>query len=297
MDYKKYFCPVCNENFNDNDDVVVCPDCGTPLVKDEQEAKSFCPNQDGCPTQIQAKLVHFLSRKAMNILAGDATVDQLYNKALVWNVADFYELTKEHLLTLDGWKEKSAERFLKSIKESQKVPFERVLFSLGIRYVGETTAKSIAQHFGNIDAIASASVEDLLNVEDVGQVIAESVKNFFESSSNLDMIDRLKAAGLRFESDKPKEKASSVLEGTTIVISGNFSISRDAMKELIVSHGGKNSGSVSKKTTYLLAGEKAGPEKLKKAEALGVRIINENDFRTMIGDDKAESEAVELTLF
>ena len=275
----------------------ICPDCGTALVRDEQEAKSFCPNQDGCPTQIKAKLVHFLSRKAMNILAGDATVDQLYNKALVWNVADFYELTKEHLLTLDGWKEKSAERFLKSIQESRKVPFERVLFSLGIRYVGETTAKSIAQHFGNIDAIASASVEDLLNVEDVGQVIAESVKNFFESSSNLDMIDRLKAAGLRFESDKPKEKASSVLEGTTIVISGNFSISRDAMKELIVSHGGKNSGSVSKKTTYLLAGEKAGPEKLKKAEALGVRIINENDFRTMIGEDKAESEAVELTLF
>ncbi len=274
-----------------------CPDCGTILIKDENEAKSFCPNQDGCPTQIKAKLVHFLGRKAMNIIAGDATVDQLYGKALVWNIADFYELTKEHLLTLDGWKEKSADRFLKSIAESTRVPFERVLFALGIRYVGETTAKSIARHFGNIDAIASASIEELLNVEDVGDVIAESIRQYFDNNSNLDIIDRLKAAGLQFESEKPKEKVSSALEGKTVVISGNFSISRDAMKELITAHGGKNSGSVSGKTTYLLAGEKAGPEKLKKAGSLGVEVISENEFMEMIGAGTAADEPQELTLF
>ena len=274
-----------------------CPDCGTTLIKDENEAKSFCPNQDGCPTQIKAKLVHFLSRKAMNIIAGDATVDQLYGKALVWNIADFYELTKDHLLTLDGWKEKSADRFLKSIAESTKVPFERVLFALGIRYVGETTAKSIARHFGDIDSIAAASVEDLLSVEDVGDVIAESVKQYFENNANLDIIDRLKAAGLKFQSDKPKEKVSSALEGMTVVVSGNFSISRDAMKELIVSHGGKSSGSVSGKTTYLLAGEKAGPEKLKKAESLGVKVISESEFMKLIGSEPSNNEIQELTLF
>ena len=274
-----------------------CPDCGTLLIKDENEAKSFCPNQDGCPTQIKAKLVHFLSRKAMNIIAGDATVDQLYGKALVWNIADFYELTKEHLLTLDGWKEKSADRFLKSIAESVKVPFERVLFALGIRYVGETTAKSVARHFGNIDAIAAASIEDLLSVEDVGDVIAESIRQYFDNNSNLDIIDRLKAAGLNFQSEKPKEKVSSALEGKTVVISGNFSISRDAMKELIVAHGGKSSGSVSGKTTYLLAGEKAGPEKLKKAESLGVKVISESEFMELIGTEPKTEEPQELTLF
>lgn len=274
-----------------------CPDCGTVLIKDENEAKSFCPNQDGCPTQIKAKLVHFLSRKAMNIIAGDATVDQLYSKALVWNIADFYELTREHLLSLDGWKEKSADRFLKSIAESAKVPFERVLFALGIRHVGETTAKSVARHFGNIDAISAASVEDLLNVDDVGDVIAESIRQFFDNNANLDIIDRLKAAGLQFQSDKPKEKVSAVLEGKTVVISGNFSIPRDAMKELIVAHGGKSSGSVSGKTTYLLAGEKAGPEKLKKAETLGVKVISENEFMELIGTENITDEPQELTLF
>ena len=261
-----------------------CPDCGTPLIKDETEAKSFCPNQDGCPTQIQAKLVHFLSRKAMNVIAGDATVEQLYNKALVWNIADFYELTKEHLLTLEGWKERSAERFLKSLQESRNVPFERVLFALGIRYVGETTAKSVARHFTNIDAIAAASLEDLLNVPDVGQVIAESIYDYFRDDTKLEVIARLKAAGLKFEIDAPAEKLSAALEGKTIVISGNFSISRDEMKALIAAHGGKNSGSISSKTFCLLAGEKAGPEKLKKAEALGIRLMNEHEFRELIGE-------------
>lgn len=275
-----------------------CPDCGTPLVKDESEAKAFCPNQDGCPTQIQAKLVHFLSRKAMNVIAGDATVEQLYNKALVWNIADFYELTKEHLLTLDGWKEKSAERFLSSLQESRKVPFERVLFALGIRYVGETTAKSVAKHFVNIDAISAATIEDLLNVDDVGQVIAESIYAYFKEEANLEIIGRLKAAGLKFEMDAPAQKLSATLEGKTIVISGNFSISRDDMKALIVAHGGKNSGSISGKTAYLLAGEKPGPEKIKKAETLGVSIISENDFRELIGEAGPEiKDEIEPSLF
>jgi DNA ligase (NAD+) len=275
-----------------------CPDCGTKLAKDEQEAKSFCPNQNGCPTQIQAKLVHFLGRKAMNVIAGDATVEQLYSKALVWNVADFYELTKEHLLTLDGWKDKSAERFLKSLQESKKVPFERVLFALGIRHVGETTAKSLAGHFRNIDAIASADVEELLKVDDIGEIIAESVYSFFRNPDNLDIISRLKTAGLRFESEEKKTQLSNALEGLTIVISGNFSISRDAMKELIVLNGGKNSGSISGKTSYLLAGEKAGPEKLKKAESLGVKVITEQEFNEMISVEPAmQEENTQLSLF
>ncbi len=259
-----------------------CPDCGTRLIKDEEEAKSFCPNQTGCPTQIKGKLVHFLSRKAMNVIAGDATIEQLYNKALVWNPADFYELGKEHLLTLEGWKDKSAGRFLKSLQESKKVPFERVLYALGIRYVGETTAKSVARHFGTVDAIASADLETLLNVDDVGKVIAESIYEYFRDEVNVETVEKLKAAGLKFAVEAGPEKVSDVLAGKTIVISGNFSISRDEMKAKIVAYGGKSSGSVSGKTAYLLAGEKAGPEKLKKAEALGVKVITEEEFNGMI---------------
>lgn len=262
----------------------VCPDCGTTLVKDEKEAKSFCPNQTGCPTQIKGRLVHFLSRKAMNVIAGEATIDQLYNKALVWNPADFYELQMEHLLTLEGWKERSAERFLNSLKESVKVPFERVLYALGIRYVGETTAKTIARHFGSIDAIAAADMESLLAADDIGQVIAESVYAYFREDANIDTIDRLKAAGLKFKIEEGQQKLSSSLEGKTIVISGNFSVSRDDIKALIAAHGGKNSGSVSGKTSYLLAGEKPGPEKIKKAESLGVKIIDEGTFRDLINN-------------
>ncbi len=259
-----------------------CPDCGTKLIRDDREAKSFCPNQISCPTQIKGRLVHFLSRKAMNVIAGDATVDQLYNKALVWNVADFYELTKEHLLTLEGWKERSAERFLKSLDESRKVPFERVLYALGIRYVGETTAKSLAKHFGSIDSLAKASIEELLATDDIGQVIAESVYDFLREDSNIDTIERLKAAGLKFEADAAQQKLSGKLDGKTIVISGNFSVSRDEIKSLIIAHGGKSSGSISSKTTYLLAGEKPGPEKIRKAESLGVERIDEQKFREMI---------------
>lgn len=264
----------------------ICPDCGTALVRDEEEAKAFCPNGSGCPTQIKERLVHFLSRKAMNVIAGEATIEQLYNLALVWNPADFYELEKQHLMKLEGWKDRSAERFLKSLEDSKETPFERVLYALGIRYVGEATAKSVARHFGNIDAVASASVEELLQVEDVGEVIAESIHEYFADEINMETVGRLKKAGLRFETEKAPEKLSSALDGKTIVISGNFSISRDEMKALITAHGGKNSGSISGKTSYLLAGAKPGPEKLKKAEALGVKIISEEEFAAICSGAK-----------
>ena len=271
-----------------------CPDCGTTLVRDEQEAKAFCPNQSGCPTQIKGKLVHFLSRKAMNVIAGDATIEQLYNKGLVWNPADFYELQKEHLLELDGWKERSAERFLKSLEDSKKTPFEKVLFALGIRHVGETTAKSMARHFKSIDSMAAATKEDLLAVDDIGEVIADSVLAYFADGVNTDTIERLKAAGLKFQVEKEAEQLSETLKGKTVVISGNFSISRDEMKALIAAHGGKNSGSISGKTAFLLAGEKAGPEKLKKAENLGVPIISEKEFmKEILGHQESVSEAEE----
>ena len=259
-----------------------CPDCGTALIRDEKEAKSFCPDQTGCPTQIKGKLVHFLSRKAMNVIAGDATIEQFYSKGLVWNIADFYELTKEHLLMLEGWKEKSADRFLKSLADSKKTTFDKVLYALGIRHIGETTAKSIAGHFGNIDAIASATREELLQVDDIGEVIADSIQAYFSDEINRETIERLKAAGLNFVMQTVQEKKSDILAGMSIVISGNFSIPRDEMKALIVAHGGKSSGSISGKTTYLLAGEKAGPEKLKKAESLGVKVISEEEFMNEI---------------
>ena len=274
-----------------------CPDCGAALVKDEAEAKAFCPNQSGCPTQIKGRLIHFLSRKAMNVIAGEATIEQLFNKALVWNVADFYELTAEHLMTLEGWKERSVERFLMSLEDSKKTPFDRVLYALGIRYVGEATAKSVARHFGSIDAIAAASMEDLLNVADVGQVIAESIYEYFRDDANIETIGRLKDSGLKFEMEEGPKKLSATLEGMTIVISGNFSISRDDMKALIAAHGGKNSGSISKKTTYLLAGEKAGPEKLKKAETLGVEVINEARIMEILQIESEKEEDIEPTLF
>ncbi len=277
----------------------VCPDCGTPLVKDEDEAKRFCPNTDGCPTQIKGKLVHFLGRKAMNVIAGDATVDQMFNLGLVRTPADFYSLDMSKLLMLDGWKEKSARRFLDSLRASREVPFERVLFALGIRYVGETTAKEIARHFGDIDSIASASLEQLSEVKDVGDVIARSLYDYFRDDRHLSDINRLKEAGLRF-SVEGKTVSSDALAGKTIVVSGNFSISRDDVKRLIESNGGKNASSVSSRTTYLLAGSKPGPEKVKKAGELGVRIISEAEFMDMIpsaGSVRAPEDDVEPTLF
>ncbi len=262
----------------------VCPDCGTTLVKEDDEAKWFCPNIEGCPTQIKGRLLHFLSRKAMNVIAGDATVDQLYNLGLVRTPADFYDLKKSDLLHLEGWKERSAQRFLDSLKNSLKVSFDHVLFALGIRYVGESTAKEIAQHFGNIDNIEKADVTQLLEVQDVGEVIAESVYNFFQDDRHRLEIQRLKADGLKMSMEAPAQNLSAALTGKTIVISGNFSISRDEMKDLIALHGGKNSGSLSGKTSYLLAGSKPGPEKMKKAEQLGIPVINEEEFRSMLPD-------------
>ena len=279
----------------------VCPDCGTPLVKPEGEAKWFCPNIDGCPTQIKGKLVHFVGRKAMNVLAGDATVDQLYNLDLVKTPADFYDLRESQLVMLEGWKERAAQRFLDSLRESRNVPFERVLFAIGIRYVGETTARDIARHFENIDTLAQASKEELAAVPEVGDVIAESVYKYFRDERHLKEIERLKAAGLQMAIVNRAENASDALAGKVIVISGNFSVSRDEMKALIEANGGKNSGSVSGKTSFLLAGSKPGPEKIKKAESLGVPILDEDAFRKLLPEgslpEAPENEGTELTLF
>lgn len=261
----------------------VCPDCGTPLVRDEGEAKFFCPNRDGCPTQIMGRLVHFISRKAMNVIAGDATIEQMFRLSLVRKPSDFYSLTKDDLLKLDGWKDRSAERFLSSIEASKSTPFENVLFALGIRYVGETTAKGLARHFGNMDALMSASREELLEAEDVGEVIADSILDYFSRPANREEVARLKAAGLKFSVDNAdSEDGSGALAGKTIVISGNFSISRDEMKTLIERNGGRNSSSVSGKTSFLLAGTKPGPEKMKKAERLGIQVIGEDDLMRML---------------
>ena len=280
----------------------VCPDCGTPLVKPEGEARWFCPNTQGCPTQIKGRLIHFLSRKAMNILAGEATVEQLYNLNLVHTPADFYSLRESQLLMLEGWKEKSARRFVDSVRESRKVPFERVLFALGIRYVGETTARDIARHFGNIEAVAQASREELLAVPEVGEVIADSVLAYFRSPSAQAEIQRLKAAGLQFSLASQAGPVSAALSGKSIVISGNFSVSREEMKALIEAHGGKNSSSLSGKTDYLLAGSKPGPEKMKKAAQLGIPVLDEDAFRKLLGPSEGEipsdgPESLEPTLF
>ena len=259
-----------------------CPDCGTPLVRDEGEARWYCPNIDGCPTQIKASLTHFLSRKAMNVLAGDSTVEQLFNLGYVRNVADFYTLTADQLMTLEGWREKSAKRFLDSLEQSKSAPFEQLLFALGIRHVGESTAKSIARHFGSLYAVASAGRGELLEVEDVGEIIADSVYEWFRDGFHLEICRRLKDAGLQTEVQKKDSRQSDSLRGKSIVISGTFSISRDEMKALIEANGGRNSGSISSKTAFLLAGEKPGPEKLRKAESLGVKVIDEAGFRAML---------------
>lgn len=283
----------------------VCPDCGTPLVRPEGEAKWFCPNVDGCPTQIQGKIVHFLSRKAMNVLAGEATVSQLFELGLVRTPADLYDLRKADLLTLEGWKDRSAQRFLDSLKASRETEFARVLFALGIRYVGEQTARAVAEHFGDIDSIIAASREALLEVPDVGDVIARSIVEYFEDEAHLLEVKRLKAHGLKMSVGEKASALSDALDGLTFVISGNYSISRDAMKALIEANGGKCSGSVSGKTSYLLAGSKPGPEKLKKAESLGVPVIGEAELMAMLPaevvadlkEDGMPADEEELTLF
>lgn len=248
--------------------------------------------------QIKGRLLHFTSRRAMDILAGEVTVEQLYDRGLARNPSDLYKLNKWQLTSLDGWKDRSAQRFLDSLEASKKVPFERVLFAMGIRYVGETTAKSVARHFGNIDALSAAGMEDLLKVDDIGEVIASSIFGFMHDPVQTEEIARLRAAGLQFSTEGAKAALSSALEGKTIVISGNFSISRDAMKELIAAHGGKTSSSVSGKTAFLLAGTKPGPEKLSKCEKLGVPVVSEEEFRKMLPEGGGAREGVtELTLF
>ena len=259
-----------------------CPDCGTPLVKAETEAKWFCPNQDGCPMQIKGRLIHFVSRKAMDILAGEATVEQFYDTGLARDAADLYDIGKYRLLSLEGWQDRSAQRFLDSLEASKQVPFERVLFALGIRYVGETTAKGLARHFGDIDSLSAATPEQLLEVEDVGDVIARSVYDFLHAPAHIQLIARLRAAGLRFDGAGKDAAVSDALAGKTVVISGNFSISRERMKELIAAHGGKPGSSVSAKTAFLLAGTKPGPEKLKQCAKLGIPVVSEEEFRAML---------------
>ncbi len=262
----------------------LCPDCGTPLVRPEAEARWFCPNRDGCPMQIKGRLLHFVSRKAMDILAGEMTVEQFYAAGLARTPADLYDINKYQLLSLEGWQDRSAQRFLDSLEASRQVPFERVLFALGIRYVGETTAKGLARHFGNIDALAGASPEQLLEVEDIGEVIARSVVDFLHDPAHLAEIARLRAAGLRFDGAGADAALSDTLAGKTVVISGNFSISRERIKELIVAHGGKAGSTVSGSTAFLLAGTKPGPEKLRKCGKLGIPVIGEEEFRAMIPD-------------
>ena len=275
----------------------LCPDCGTPLVKQEGEAKWFCPNTTGCPMQIKGRILHFMGRKAMNILAGDATVDQFYDAGLVHSPADLYDINKYQLLSLEGWQDKSAQRFLDSLVQTRSVPFERVLFALGIRFVGESTARDIARHFGDIDSIANASREQLLEIAEVGDVIAGSVYDYMHDSRNLTEIERLRAQGLRFSAKAASAAVSDSLAGKTIVISGNFSISRDDMKELIISHGGKCASSVSGSTSFLLAGTKPGPEKIRKCSQLGIPVMSEDEFRKLLPNTPAPQEPQELTLF
>jgi DNA ligase (NAD+) len=260
-----------------------CPDCGTPLVKEESEAKHYCPNQYGCPTQIKARFLHFCSRKAMDIIAGEATIDQLYNKGYIKVLSDIYRLTIEQLLSLDGWKERSADRFLKSVEKSKNVPFHRVLYALGIRYVGETTAKNLASHFSSIDNIISASREELLEVDDVGDILADSIISFFSVPVNLQLINDFKHIGLKLEEKTENKTVSTKLSGLNIVISGVFPISREEMKSLIESHSGKAASTVTSNTSYLLVGENPGSSKLQKAKQLGIPIITEKELREMIG--------------
>lgn len=262
-----------------------CPECGTELIRKEGEAQHYCPNEDGCPPQIKGRIQHFISRKAMDIEGmGGETVDQFVNEGLIANYADLYDLQREQLLPLDRMAEKSAQNIIDGIEASKAISFERVLFALGIRYVGETVAKKLARHFGNIDSLMQASVEELTNVDEIGQRIAESVTAFFADPAKVEAVERLKTKGLQFEVQQ-QEGASNKLDGLTIVISGNFKrYSRKEIKELIEKHGGKNTGSVSGKTDLIIAGEGMGPSKRKKAEDLGVKIIDENEFAEMIGD-------------
>lgn len=261
-----------------------CPVCGTPLVRIEGEAAYYCPNDMGCPPQIKGRIEHFVTRRAMNINMGPETVEDLYEAGLVTNVADLYELKMADLMHLERWAEKSARNLMESLRNSKNVSFERVLYALGIRYVGETVARRLAKAFRSMERIEKATAEELLAVDDIGERIAESVIDYFSNERNREVVDRLKSHGLQMElPEEDTNGGNDKLKGLTIVISGTFAKhSRDEYKVMIERNGGKNSGSVSGKTDFILAGDNMGPAKLEKAAKLGVKIINEEEFLKMI---------------
>ncbi len=263
----------------------VCPACGAPLVRDEGEAKHFCPNSTGCPPQIVGRIAHFVSRKAMDIDGlGEETLTLLFAEGLIRDVADLYTLDYQAVAALPRLGEKSAENIARGVRRSLERPFARVLYGLGIRFVGETTAKYLASHFRSLDALAAASVEELSEAQEVGEKIAVSIREYFENADNQAIIERLRAHGVQFEAAEGA-LVSDVLAGKNIVISGSFERhSREALKEMIETHGGKNQTAVAANTDYLLAGNKIGPAKLAKATKLGIAIISEDEFLAMLDD-------------
>lgn len=261
-----------------------CPECDAELIRYEGEAQHYCPNETGCPPQITGKIIHFISRKAMDIDGiGTETVEQLYRAGYIHNVADLFDLTFEQISGLERMGEKSANNLLQGLEKAKEVPFERVLFALGIRYVGETVAKKITHALKNIDKIINASYDDLVNIDEVGERVALSIIQYFQKEDNVNIVRRLKNVGLQFESEE-KQLDSSILEGKSIVVSGVFhTVSRNELKALIEANGGKNVGSISSKTSFVVAGENMGPSKLEKANSLGIEILNEEQFLKMIG--------------
>ena len=278
-----------------------CPECGTELVKYEGESRHYCPNSSSCPPQIVGRIVHFISRKAMNIEGlGDETVQLLYDNGLVHDISDLYTLKRADLVRLPRLGEKSADNILRNIEASKQVPFARVLFAIGIRFIGETTAKILARQFKNIDALIHADPEQLIEAEEVGEKIARSIIEYFADAGNMRIVERLRSYGLQFQ-NQVQEGATDRLAGLNFVISGTFvHHSRDQLKELIERHGGRNLSGVSSNVNYLLAGQNIGPAKLAKASKLGVKMINEEEFMQMLGDESAvstENMPVQGTLF
>ncbi len=262
--------------------ITKCPECNTDLVREEGEAKHYCPNEYACPPQIKGKLEHFVSRKAMDINCGEATINALFNAEHLNNISNFYKLTYEQIYDLEGFKEKSANNLLESLEQSKTIPFERVLFALGIRFVGSTVAKVLAKSFKTIDKLMQASIEELTATDEVGDRIAESVFHFFHDELNLNIIRDLKIADLQFEMIE-EEGSVNLLNGSKIVISGTFTkYSRNELKQMIEKFGGKNTSSVSKSTDYFLAGENVGPSKLEKVKKFEIQIISEDEFIKMI---------------
>lgn len=267
-----------------------CPECGTPLVRIEGEAKHYCPNAEGCTPQIVGRIIHFISRKAMNIEGiGDETAELLYKSGLIKDVADLYSVQPQQIASLPRMGIKSAENIMHQLSLSREVPFSRVLFALGIRFVGETTAKYLAQHFRSMDALMAASEAELAEADEVGEKIAKSIRDYFGDERNVAIVNRLREVGLKMEEEE-REIVSNVLSGVSIVISGSFERhTRDELKALIELNGGKNLSAVSGTTDYLLAGDKIGPAKLQKATKLGVKIISESDFEQMVSNGCVES--------